>query len=97
MWSIKINAEPWTLNFEAKMGGILVTVYRNDELSEGLNEGLSLLLNAIINNPGIQAKDLSALLEKRPIKTIDRQIAELTKRKLIERKGSKKTGGYYAL
>ena len=87
------------------MGGILVTVYRNDELSEGLseglneglNEGLSLLLNAIINNPGIQAKDLSALLEKRPIKTIDRQIAELTKRKLIERKGSKKTGGYYAL
>ena len=34
---------------------------------------------------------------KRPIKTIERQVKTLIEKKLIERRGSKKTGGYYCL
>jgi ATP-dependent DNA helicase RecG len=67
----------------------------NERLNEGLNEGLKTLLEAIINHPGTMAKDLSGLLENRPIKTLERQIKQLTDKNLIERRGSRKTGGYY--
>jgi ATP-dependent DNA helicase RecG len=52
-------------------------------------------LETITSNEGIQAKDLSGKLN-RPIKTIERQIKELVQRKRIERKGSKKSGGYFS-
>jgi ATP-dependent DNA helicase RecG len=55
------------------------------------------LLAMVIKKPGIQAKDLPDLLENRPIKTIERQIKELLIQKLIERKGSRKTGGYWVI
>jgi ATP-dependent DNA helicase RecG len=67
----------------------------DEGLNEGLNEGLKSLLEAIRSNPGIKAKDLVTLLENRPIKTIERQIKDLVIKKYIERRGSKKTGGYY--
>ena len=67
----------------------------SEGLNEGLNEGLISLLNVIRANEGIQAKDIPSLLENRPLKTIERQIADLVSRKLIERRGSRKTGGYY--
>ncbi|HIH42120.1 TPA: transcriptional regulator [Candidatus Woesearchaeota archaeon] len=63
-------------------------------LSEGLSEGLKSLLNIVISNPGIKAIKASELLV-RPIKTIERQIKELKQKGLIERRGSKKTGGYW--
>ena len=63
-------------------------------LSEGLSEGLKKLLKAVQDSPGIQAKDLAQRLN-RPVKTIDRQIKTLTDKDLIERRGSKKTGGYW--
>jgi ATP-dependent DNA helicase RecG len=66
-------------------------------LNEGLNEGLKSLLSAISKKPGIQAKDLPALLDNRPLKTIERQIKELVAQKLIERRGSRKTGGYWTI
>jgi len=69
----------------------------NEELNGGLNEGLKTLLIEIKKNEGIQAKDLSIHLNNRPIKTIERQIKELKNMKLIERRGSKKTGGYYLI
>jgi ATP-dependent DNA helicase RecG len=53
------------------------------------------MLTAIIQNPGKQAKQLSDILEARPLKTIERQIKSLTDKGYIERKGSKKTGGYW--
>jgi len=68
----------------------------SEGLSEGLNEALKGLLKAIQENQGIQAKNLSAGLN-RPIKTIERQIKTLTNKKLIERRGSKKAGGYWGL
>lgn len=61
----------------------------------GLNQGLKSILKAIQDNPGIQAIKVSALLNNRPIKTNEKQIKALVEKRLIERKGSKKTGGYY--
>jgi len=81
-------------DFEAKMGGIVVTVYRKARGNEGLNEGLNSIFVVIERNPAIQAKDISDQLN-RPIKTVERQISQLKKLDLIERRGSKKTGGYY--
>jgi len=49
----------------------------------------------IKNNPSVKSKIASEKL-KRPIKTIERQIKELKDLNLIERKGSRKTGGYWA-
>ena len=69
---------------------------RKDEgLNEGLNEGLKSLLVAIKDNAGIKAKNLSSVLDNRPLKTIERQIKILINKKLVERRGSRKTGGYY--
>ncbi len=65
--------------------------------AEGLNEGLNDLLAAIVKNPGIQAKNLPNLLDNRPLKTIERQIRELIIQKFVERRGSRKTGGYWAV
>lgn len=68
-------------------------------LSEGLNEGLSEGLNSLLEligiRPGIKAKDISTALGNRPIKTIERQIKELVTLDLVERIGSRKTGGYH--
>lgn len=69
----------------------------NEGLYEGLNEGLKSLLIAIGKNEGIRAKQLSTLLANRSIKTLDRQISILVKKGLIERRGSRKTGGYFIL
>jgi len=46
---------------------------------------------------GVQTNNLSKLLEKRPIKTIEHQIKILINKDFIERRGSKKTGGYYLI
>ncbi|MFA5903815.1 MAG: hypothetical protein WC836_07745 [Desulfobacula sp.] len=64
-------------------------------LNEGLNEGLKSLLSAILQNPGIQTRNASAILGNRPVKTLERQIKLLVQKNLIERRGSKKTGGYF--
>ena len=66
-------------------------------LNEGLNEGLKSLLEIISLNKGILAKDAAILLGNRPIKTIERQIAQLIEKGLIERRGSRKTGGYFII
>jgi ATP-dependent DNA helicase RecG len=88
--------------FEEFQNGFRVTVFNNSNnntnnlgINEGLNEGLNSMLTAIIHNPGIQAKQLSDILGARPLKTIERQIKSLTDKGHIERKGSKKTGGYW--
>lgn len=69
----------------------------NGGLNKGLNEGLKSLFSVIRDNPGIKAKDASLMLNGRSIKTIENQIKELVGKGLVERRGSKKTGGYYAL
>ena len=66
-------------------------------LFEGLNEGLKSLYLVVRDNPGIKAKDTPLLLGGRHLKTIEGQIKELIEKKLIERRGSRKTGGYFAM
>lgn len=75
----------------------------NDEANDRLNDGLYDRLNGSLmatytivrSNPGIQRKDISDISGK-SIPTIDRHIAILMKKGLIEHRDSKKTGGYYA-
>ena len=93
------------IGYEEIGNGFMVTVSytkqktstkTHEGLNEGLSEGLKILLELIQKNEGIQGKIISEELA-RPIKTIERQIAELIKNGLIERRGSRKTGGYYAI
>ena len=72
----------------------------NEELNGGLNGGLndsqSFVLNYIIKNEGVKAKDISEKLNI-PIDTVDKHIRVLIQNNYIERRGSKKTGGYYII
>jgi ATP-dependent DNA helicase RecG len=88
------------------IAGMFVTVFRRryleqrgvervgEGLSEGLSEGLKLTLIFVKNNPGIKAKEIS-IQTSRPIKTIERHIKQLIQLNIIERRGSRKTGGYW--
>ena len=57
--------------------------------------GVTELLEFIQINPGLKANELSKHIDT-PLRTVQRQIKELKDKNLIEYKGSKKTGGYYA-
>ena len=66
----------------------------NGGLNGGLNESQKLTLEYIRQHEGCQVKQISADLNV-PIDTIDKHISVLLKGGAIERRGSKKTGGYY--
>ncbi len=75
----------------------------NGELNGELNEALKGLgapviatYNIIKQTPGIQRKDIITHTKKGS-STIDRHLALLTEKNLIEHRYSKKTGGYYAI
>ena len=63
-------------------------------LNGGLNGGQQNVFRLIKENEGIKVKDISIQLNS-PIDTVDKQIKVLINKNLIERRGSKKTGGYY--
>ena len=64
------------------------------QLSGTLNERQKSVLDFIAATPGVQAQ---VLIDKLliPRDTLNKIIKTLTDRGLIERRGSKKTGGYY--
>ena len=66
----------------------------NGGLNGGLNGGQQNVFRLIKENEGIKVKDISKQLNS-PIDTVDKQIKVLINKNLIERRGSKKTGGYY--
>ena len=66
----------------------------NDELNDELNKGQSEVFLYIKHKTGKMAKNISKDLNM-PFGTVDRHIRILLKKNLIERKGSKKTGGYF--
>ncbi len=64
---------------------------------EPLDEPLSMAINeAIKSEPGINKPRLMEVAGKSKV-TIERAVASLVKAGLIEHRGSKKTGGYYAV
>ena len=68
----------------------------NGELNGELNESQKSTLRFIQEHPNCKASEISALLDI-PFSTVDKHIRFLLKYAYIERRGSKKTGGYYAL
>jgi ATP-dependent DNA helicase RecG len=68
----------------------LKTIYK------GLNDSQLALLNCISENPGIRTIMISNLLS-RPVNTLEKQIKVLISKELIERRGGKKTGGYFVM
>ena len=78
-----------------KETGFEVVLFK-EKLNDELNDRQKKVLNFIRNNKNKQAKDISDQLNMQ-FGTVDRHIRYLFKKKLIIRKGSKKTGGYYFL
>lgn len=70
--------------------------YLNGELNGELSERQLVILNAIKNKPGVNATALSVQLNI-PFSSVYKNIRFLQRNKIIERKGSKKTGGYYII
>ena len=66
------------------------------ELNGELNSAQRVTLEFIQEHPGCKAIEISDKLSI-PFSTIDKHIRVLLKGKQIERRGSKKTGGYYAV
>lgn len=66
----------------------------NDSSNETLNPTLLSTYELIKKAPGIQRKDLISQ-SGCVASTISRHIAVLIEKGLVERKGSKKAGGYY--
>lgn len=67
-----------------------------EELNGELNSAQRVTLEFIQEHPGCKAIEISDKLSI-PFSTIDKHIRVLLKGKQIERRGSKKTGGYYQL
>lgn len=90
--------------YEFDFDSVLVKFYLSDKLNDKLNDKLSDKLNTgqqqvfdlISKHPGSQTNAIEKML-KMPYGTIIRHINSLLKKKLIERRGSKKTGGYFII
>lgn len=65
----------------------------NDKLNDELNPSVRSTYLLVMDNPGIQRKELSEKTGK-SIPTIDRHLAELQEKGFIVHEGSRKTGGY---
>ncbi len=66
----------------------------NEGINEGINPSQKKVLDFISLNSGCSVPEISAQLNI-PAKTIERHISVLLGKGVIERRGSKKTGGYY--
>ena len=68
----------------------------NGQLNGQLNESQKETMEFIKNHYGLNTTKIAKALNK-PFRTIDKHIRVLLKVGLIERRGSKKTGGYYPI
>ena len=87
---------------EEKFGGVMVSLVRQINQSEGVSGGVSggvnteasNLLLLIRNNPGLRVADL-VVKTGQPQRTLERWLKQLKDSQLIEFRGAPKTGGYY--
>lgn len=79
-----------------KSGGLNVpvngTLIKN--IKESLNASQSKVFDFIMRNPGCMGKEITGALDM-PRDTFNKIIRSLFEKKIIERRGSKKTGGYW--
>jgi ATP-dependent DNA helicase RecG len=89
--------------FEATQGGLAVTVYKaSSPQSGGVSGGVNSaaanleaqLLVLVQNTPGLNAVGLSHQTNT-PLRTVQRQLKQLTAKGLLAFKGAPKTGGYW--
>jgi len=96
-------------HFEENSGGYLAKIgykeqkilkeaitKKNGGINGGIKEELQNLLLIIRSNQGLNANQIKDITNI-PQRTLERWLNELKSLKLIEFKGSKKTGGYYAV
>ena len=63
-------------------------------IKESLNASQSKVFDFIMRNPGCMGKEITGVLDM-PRDTFNKIIRSLFEKKIIERRGSKKTGGYW--
>ena len=68
---------------------------QNDKQNDKLSDSVRNTYKVIKANPGLQRKGI-ALIVGKSVPTIDRHIAILVKKSLVEHRDADKTGGYYA-
>lgn len=92
---IKQCEEPERVEMELRIGGEEERSGElNGELNGQLNKAQLGTLSFINSHKGCKAQEISVELGI-PFSTVDKHIRVLLKAGLIERRGSKKTGGYY--
>jgi predicted HTH transcriptional regulator len=86
----------YTIDFDFVIVDFVLKPGQNGELNGELNVRQSAVYNHIKTNPGVKATELSSALSI-PYSTIDKYTRIFIAKGLIERRGSKKTGGYFVL
>ena len=85
--------------FKSSSSQFMTTIFSveyNGELNGELNNTQKATLNYIKQQPGSKAIEISSAL-RIPFSTIEKHIRLLQSKGIIERRGSKKTGGYYVV
>lgn len=83
------------------VGDIFITTFKRKNVTQpvnaggGLSGGLKSIYEFIAKNPSVRANQISESLDI-PVRTVQRSLSRLKEEGLIEFKGSKKTGGYFA-
>lgn len=97
---IPVLTEVLTSFVQEGLGGPETRYHLNTPLREpieGINEGISeWLIKLISTHPGVQIPYLKSVVGASTA-TVERAIAKLIQEGKIEHRGSKKTGGYYAI
>ena len=71
-----------------------LAISSNNDISEGVNEELNILFQAVVNNPGLKAPAIAKIIDK-SLSSTERYIRKLKGVGLIEYKGVSKKGGYF--
>ena len=66
----------------------------NGTINDTLNADELAIVQFIVAHPGVQVSDIMTFTGK-SMRTIKRYIARLVELSVVERRGSRKTGGYY--
>jgi ATP-dependent DNA helicase RecG len=83
--------------WEIPMAAVREAVVKKESLREGVNEGVNFprLLDLVRKEPGLRSRQIALRMHASP-KSVERWLAQLRSKELIEFRGVPKTGGYFA-